>query len=76
MISIDQYSIYPSVYVGFQTLFASDLCGLAGSPLTTATIFTLAYNQLSTANSYFWNWTQITGNRPDPVFTQINPASR
>ncbi|KAE9372827.1 hypothetical protein N431DRAFT_536822 [Stipitochalara longipes BDJ] len=45
--------IYPSIYVDFQTIAATDSCGELGTGLTRSTMAFDA-SQLSTANSYFF----------------------
>jgi len=54
------YSIYPSVYVSFETIAAQDLCGPVGSVIDGIT--TVAFDQLdlSTAKSYWYNTTTQT----------------
>jgi hypothetical protein len=64
------HSIYPSVYVAFQTIAARDLCGLVGTAAARG-VTTIAFDQteLSTANSYWYNQTiQTTTPRWYPVY--------
>ncbi|KAE9375957.1 hypothetical protein N431DRAFT_464019 [Stipitochalara longipes BDJ] len=44
---------YPSVYVAFHTIVASDLCSLVGSAIPSITTLAFDASELSTAASYF-----------------------
>ena len=46
-------STYPSVYVAFQTLLATDLCGVVGTAINSVTTIGFDVNELSTAASYY-----------------------
>jgi hypothetical protein len=46
-------STYPSVYVAFESISATDLCGVVGSAITSVTTIGFDVTELSTAASYW-----------------------
>jgi hypothetical protein len=50
-------SVYPSVYVAFHAIAATDFCGIVGTAIDTTTIG-FDQSHLSSAKSYFYNSTQ------------------
>jgi hypothetical protein len=49
------FSNWPSAYVAFETIFASDQCGIVGSALYRSTTLAFDQNDVSTANPYGYN---------------------
>ena len=63
-------SISPSIYVAFNSLYATNLCGTVGTEVNSATTIAFAPDALSTAISY--NYTLTNGMPMMP--TTFEPA--
>jgi hypothetical protein len=67
-----KFSTSPSVYVGFQSLYATDFCGTVGGNVYSATTLAFKQGDLCTAPAYFWNSAEYNASQPFlfPVYTR------
>lgn len=59
-----KFSTSPSVYVGFQSLYATDFCGTVGGNVYSATTLAFKEGDLCTAPAYFWNSAEYNVSQP------------
>lgn len=70
--------VYPTLYLGLQSLYATDLCGTLTPQVVASTTIAIPEDNLSTAIAYRYNTSQYSNNAPSifPLYTKADFAAQ